>query len=98
VKVGDCRDSRKCINALLEEHVKRTPQAMHNKIVLETNKNIVGEFLFSGNNDTHRLLSLKELKPMFESCRELNSPNVHLKVTSFKYLQRFDVMDGIVKL
>jgi hypothetical protein len=28
----------------------------------------------------------------------LNSPNVHLKVTSFKYLQRFDVMDGIVKL
>jgi hypothetical protein len=98
VKVGDCRHSRKRINALLEEHVERTPQATHSKIVLEASKDIVGEFLLSEDSDKHRLLSLKELEPVFESCRELNSPNLRSKVTSFKFLRRFGVMDGIAKL
>jgi hypothetical protein len=94
----DCRDSRKRINALLEERVERTPQATYSKIVLEASKDIVGEFLLSGDNDTHRLLSLKELEHVFESCRELNSPNLCSKVTFFKYFRRFSVMDGIAKL
>jgi hypothetical protein len=98
MEVENCRDSRKHINALIEEHVEHTPQATHNKIIFEPSKNIVGEFFLSGHNDILRLLSLKELKPMFESCRELNFPNLCSKVTSFKYLQRFGVMDGIAKL
>jgi hypothetical protein len=98
VKVGDCRDSQKHINALIEEHVERTPQATHNKIVLEASKDIVGEFLHSSDNDIQCLISLKELEHVFESCRELNSPNLRLKITSFKYLRRFGVMDGIAKL
>ena len=99
VKVGDCRDSRKHIEALIEEHVERMPQAMHSKIILEANKNIVGEFLLCEDTNTHRLLSFNELEPMFESYSlELNSPNLCSKVTSFKYLRRFDVMNGITKL
>ena len=98
MKVGDYTDSRKHINAFIEEHVERTPQAMHNKVVFEANKDIVGEFLQSGDYDTHRLLSLKELVLVFESCSELKSPNLYSKVTSFKYLWRFGVMDGIAKL
>ena len=49
-------------------------------------------------NDTHRLLSLKKLEPLFKSCRELTSPILRSKVTSFKYLWRFGVMDGTAKL
>jgi hypothetical protein len=98
VKVGDCRDNRKRINTLLEEHVDRSPQATYNKIVIEASKDIVGDFLLSGNNDTQCLLSLKELEHVFESYKELNSPNLRSKVTSFKYLRRFGVMDGIAKL
>jgi hypothetical protein len=67
VKVGNCRNSRKCTNAFLEEHVDRSPQATYNKIVLEASKDIVGDFLLSGDNDTQRLLSLKKLEPMFDS-------------------------------
>jgi hypothetical protein len=52
MKVGVCRNSRKYINALIEEHVERTPQATHNKIVLEANTDIVSDFLLSGDNDT----------------------------------------------
>jgi hypothetical protein len=98
MKVGDCKGSRKRINALIEEHVERTPQATHSKTVLEANMEIIGDFFISGDNDTHRFLSLKELKHVFESCRELNSPNLRSKVTSFKYLRRFGIMDGIAKL
>ena len=98
ITVGDCRDSRKRINTLLKEHVERTPQATHNKIVLEASKDIVGEFLLSDDSDTHRLLSLKELEPVFESSRELNPPNLPFEVTSFKHVRRFGVMDGIAKL
>jgi hypothetical protein len=76
VKVGDYRDSKKRINALIEEHIERTPQATHNKIVFEASKDIVGENLLSGDNDTHRFLYLKELELVFQSCRELNSPNL----------------------
>ena len=78
--------------------MERTPQATHNKIVLEANKDIVGEFLLCEDIDTHHLFSLDELEPVFESCRELNSLNLRSKLTSFKYLRRFDVMDGITKL
>jgi hypothetical protein len=98
MKVKNYKDSRKRINALLEEHVDRSPQATYSKIVLEASMDIIGNFLLSGENDTQCLLSLKELEPMFDSCRELNSPNLRKKVSSFKYLRRFDVMDGIAKL
>ena len=98
VKVGDYRDSRKRINALLQEHVERTPQATHNKIVFEASRDNVGESFLSDKSETHRLLSLQELAPMFDSCRQLNFPNLRSKVTSFKFLQRFGVMDGIAKL
>ena len=98
VKVGDCRDNRKRINALLEEHVERTPQATHIKIILQASKDIVGEFHHSDDSDIHRLLSLKKLEHMFESCRELNFPNLRSKVSTFKFLRRFGVMNGIAKL
>ena len=98
MKVKDCRDSLKRINALFEEHVERLPQATHNKIVLEASKDIVGKFLLSEKSETHRILSLQELKPVFDSCRHLNSPNLRSKVISFKFSRRFGIMDGIAKL
>jgi hypothetical protein len=38
VNVGNCRDSRKWINAFIKEHAERTPQATYNKIVPEASK------------------------------------------------------------
>ena len=43
VKVGNCRDSRNRIDALIEEQVERTPQATHSKIIFEASKDCVGE-------------------------------------------------------
>ena len=98
VKVGNCRDSRKRIDALIEEHVERIPQATHKNIVLETSKDLVGEFLLRNDSDPHHLLSLEELEPVFDRGKELDSPHLRNKITTFKYLRRLGVMDGIANL
>ena len=98
IKVGNCRDSHKRIDTLIEKHVEQTPQATLNKIVLEASKDLVGEFFLRNDSDPHHLLSLKKLEPIFDRCKELNFPHLRNKVTTFKYLRRLGVMDGIAKL
>ena len=98
IKTDVYRYTCKKINALIEEHVKRTPQALLSKIIIETNRDLLGEYLLRTEDDLPRLLSLEELKLVFDCCKKLNSPNLKNKVTTFKYLKRFGVMDGITKL
>jgi hypothetical protein len=94
VKVYNCRNSRKRINALIE----RTPQATHNKIILEASKDLVGEFVLPNDSDPHHLFSLEELEPVFDRCKQVNFPHLRNNVTTFKYLLRLGIMDGIAKL
>ena len=98
VKVGDYRESRKKIDALIEKHVEQTQQATVSKIVMEASKDLLGEYLIHDENDPPTVLSLNELKLVFDSCKELNSPSLRNRVYTFKYLRRFGVMDGITKL
>ena len=83
IKVGDYRQSRKKIDALIEEHVERTPQATVNKIVIEASKDLLGEYLIRDENDPSTVLSLNELEPVFDSCKELNSPSLQNRVYTF---------------
>ena len=76
IKVGDYRHSPKKIDALIEEHVDRTPQAMVSKIVMETSKDLLGQYLICNEDDSPTVLSLNELEPKFDSCKELNSPSL----------------------
>ena len=92
VKVGDFIDNRERINALIEEHVQCMPQATHNNIAFETNKDMVGEFILCSDNNTHHLFSLKDLKLVFGRCRELYFPNLCSKVT---FLNICWALDGI---
>jgi hypothetical protein len=84
VKVGNCRDSRKRIDAFIEEHMERLPQATHRKIVFEASNDLVGEFVFCNDSDHHQLFFLKELEPVFYRCKELHSPHLQNKVTTLK--------------
>ena len=98
VKVGDYRGTRKIIDDLIEQHVERNPQATISKIVLETSKDVLGNVLLREEDDPHTLLSLEQLEPIFQCCKELNSPNLKNRVYTFKYLRRYGVLDGITKL
>ena len=98
VKISDYYCIRKKIVELIEEHVERTPQAPFSKIVMEASKDLLSEYLFHNEDDPGRMLSVEELEPVFDSYKELNSPSLINKVTTFKCLRRFGVMDGITKL
>ena len=78
--------------------MEQTPQATHNKIVLEASKDLVYEFHLRNDSDSHQLLFLEELELVFYRCKELNFSHHRNKVTTFKYLLRLGVMDGIAKL
>ena len=98
IKVGAYRHSRKKIDAVIEEHVDRTSQATVSKIVIETSKDLLGQYLIFNEDDLPTVLSLNELEPVFDSCKELNSPSLQNRIYTFKYLYRFGIMDGITKL
>ena len=86
VRIGDYRDARKKIDALIEEHVEQTPQATVSKIVMDASKDLVGELLLCNEGDPSMVLTLKDLEPIFDSCKELNSSNLRNRVYTFKYL------------
>ena len=65
---------------------------------METSKDLLGQYLIRNEDDPLTILSLNELEPVFDSCKELNSPSLQNRVYMFKYLRRFGVMDGITKL
>ena len=71
---------------------------MISKTVMETSKDLLGEYLICNEDDPPTILSLNELGPVFDNCKELNSPSFRNRIYTFKYLWKFDVMDGITKL
>lgn len=99
VKVGDYRCMQKKIDELIEQHVDRNPQTTVSKIVMETNKDLLGNYLLRNEADpktTH--LSLEQLEPVFEQCKELNTFALMHRVYTFKYLRKYGVLYGITKL
>ena len=84
---------------LIEEHDEQTPQATVSKIVMEVSKDLVSKlFLCNEGPNPPMVLTLKDLDPVFDSCKELNFPSLRYRVYTVKYLRRFGVMDGITKL
>ena len=65
---------------------------------MEASKDLVGELLLRNEDDPPMVLILKDLEPIFDTCKGLNSPSLRNRVYTFKYLWRFGVMDGITKL
>jgi hypothetical protein len=41
---------------------------------------------------------LEELVPVLEKCKYMSSPSIKNSVTTFRYIRRFGVMDGIATL
>jgi hypothetical protein len=53
---------------------------------------------FANEGAQEQSLSTEELVPVLETCKNLTSPNPRNKVTSFRYLRRYGVVDSITKL
>ena len=95
MKNGEYQDFKNQSQTLLGEQMEKTPHTTNSSIMMEAMKELVGELLLRPKAKT---FTFKELLPILDNCKNMNSPNIKNNVTSFKYIQRFRVIDGITIL
>ena len=65
---------------------------------MDAMKELMGELLLDLEGEPSRKYDLEELIPVLKKCKYMSLSSILNDVTTFKYLQRFGVMDGITKL
>jgi hypothetical protein len=98
VKVGEDQEIKERTRKLIEEQVEKTPKATNSAIVMEASKELVGELLINPDGAPVRKYDLEELVPVLEKCKYMSYPSIKNDVTTFRYIHRFGVMDGIATL
>lgn len=98
VKIGIDRDFVERADSVLGDQVQRTPTATNSAIILEASKDLIGDLLLRSDDASQVPLSFDELMPVLDTCKHMSSPSIRNKVTTFRYLRRFGVMDSITKL
>ena len=95
VKVGEDQEIKEKTHKFIEEQVEKTPKATNSAIVMETTKELVGELMIDLKGAPARKYDLEELVPILNKCKYMIFPSINNNVTTFKYIQRFGIMDGI---
>jgi hypothetical protein len=98
MKNGEYQDFEDRSRTLLAEQVERTPHATNSSIVMEATKELVGELLLRPEGAPAKTFTFEELVPILDKCRYMSSPSIKNDVTSFRYIRRYGVMDGITML
>jgi hypothetical protein len=98
VKNGEYQDFKDRSRTLLAEQVERTPYATNSSIVMEATKELMGELLLRSEGAPAKTFTFEELVPVFDKCRYMSSSSIKNDVTSFRYIRRCRVMDGITML
>jgi hypothetical protein len=65
---------------------------------MEAKKELVGELLLRLEGAPSKTFTFEELVPILDKCRYMNSPSIKNDVTSFRYIRRYGVIDGITML
>ena len=89
VKVGEDQEMIERTRKLIEEQVKRTPKATNSAIVMEANKELVGELLIDPKEAPIRKFDLEELVPVLANCKYMSYPSIKNDIIAFKFIQRF---------
>ena len=98
VKVGEDQEIKERMRELIQEQVQKTPKSTNSAIVMEASKELVGELLIHPDGVPVWKYDLAELGPILEKYKYMSSPNIKNDVTTFKFIRRFGVMDGIAML
>ena len=98
VKDGELRDMRDRTRSLIGEQMERMPGATNSSIVMETTKELLGEFLLRPEEDSSRVMDFTDLVPVLDKCKFITSPNIRNEVFSFKHFRKFGIIDSITKL
>jgi hypothetical protein len=82
---------------LIEEQVEWTTKATNSAIVMEASKELVDKLLIDPEGAPARKY-MEELVSVLEKCKYMSSPSIKNDVTTFRYIRRFGIMDGIAIL
>jgi hypothetical protein len=98
VKVGEDQEIKERTRKLIEEQVERTSKATNFAIIMEANKELMGELLINPKEAPVLKYDLEELVPILEKCKYMSSPSIKNNVIAFRCIPRFGVMDDIATL
>jgi hypothetical protein len=98
MKVGEDQEIKERMRKLIKEQVEKTPKITNSAIVIEATKELVGELLIDPEGAPVRKYDLEELVPILEKYKYMSSPSIKNDVTTFRYIRRFGIMDGIAML
>jgi hypothetical protein len=98
VKNGEYQDFKDRNRTVLGEQVERTSHATNSLIVMEATKELLGELLLKPEEAPAKTFTFEELVSVLDKCRYMSSPSIKNDVTSFRYIRRYGVMDGITML
>ena len=86
------------LNSLLGKQVERTLHATNSSIVMEATKELVRELLLRPEEGPAKTFTFEELVSVLDKYRYMSLPSIKNDVTSFRYIWRYWVMDGITML
>jgi hypothetical protein len=98
VKNGEYQGFKDCSRTLLAKKVERILHATNSSIVMEATKELLEELLLRSEGAPAKTFTFEELVPVLDKCRYMSSPSIKNDVTSFRYIRRYGVMDGITML
>jgi hypothetical protein len=98
MKDGEYQDFKDRSRILLGEQVDRTPHTTNSSIVMEATKELVEELLLKPEGAPTKTFTFEELVLILDKCKYISSPSIKNDVTSFRYIRRFGIMDGITML
>ena len=84
------------MHKLIEEQVKKTSKATNSTIIMEANKELIGELLIDLKGTPIRKYDLEELVLVLEKCKYMSFPSIKNDITAFKYIRRFGIMDALL--
>jgi hypothetical protein len=65
---------------------------------MKATKELLGELLLRPEGAPAKTFTFEDLVPVLDKCRYMNSPSIKNDVTSFRYIRRYGIMDGITML
>jgi hypothetical protein len=98
MKNGKHQDFKDRSHTLLGEQVERTLHATNSSIVMEATKELVGELLLRPEGAPSKTFTFEGLIPVLDKYKYMSSPSIKNDVTSFRYIRRYGVIDGITML
>jgi hypothetical protein len=95
MKDGEYQDFKERNRTFIGEQVKKTSLVKNFAIVMEAIKELIEKLLLGPAGGPQKTFILKELVPVLDTCKYMSLSSIKNDMTTFKYLRRFGVMDGI---